>query len=169
MQTQWLTICKRLMFLVSCIVVLSCDPDDRMSAKQYNYNVALENMSESPIVIYGYKTLNHAGIKLDTPELKNTISIASNSFSSTNRIVVPKSIEDPAFGFIYPGFENSVDSIILKFSGNRGYYKSLNNNDFWLANKSNLLNIKQSDIIIRENILVYNISQLDYENAHILP
>lgn len=65
--------------------------------------------------------------------------------------------------------ENNVDSIVLKFSNNKGYYTSSKNKEFWLKNKSSLLSISENEIIQKNQVLIYEISQEDYENAHELP
>lgn len=82
---------------------------------------------------------------------------------------MPKPLGDPAFGFTYPNFVNMVDSITLKFANGTGYYSTLGNNNFWLENKSDLLNIKEKDVMQKNGVLIYTITQNDYENAHVLP
>jgi len=152
-----------LLFFVS-----SCDPDDRTNTEQYIYNVSLENTSQESLTIIGYKTKDHLGNTLVSPELINTIIVQANSISKIETIKVPKPLGDSAFGFTYPNFVNMVDSITLKFTNERVYYSSLNNN-FWLENRSDLLNIKEKDVMHKNGVLIYTITQNDYENAHVLP
>ena len=99
----------------------------------------------------------------------NTIIVQANSISKIETIKVPKPLGDSAFGFTYPNFVNMVDSITLKFTNGRGYYSSLNNNNFWLENRSDLLNIKEKDVMQKNGVLIYTITQNDYENANVLP
>lgn len=163
MRFKFFTILSLLFF------VSSCDPDDRMNTKQYIYNVSLENTSQEFLTIIGYKTKDHLGNTLASPELINTIIVQANSISKIETIKVPKPLGDPAFGFTYPNFVNMVDSITLQFANGTGYYSTLGNNNFWLENKSDLLNIKEKDVMHKNGVLIYTITQENYENAHVLP
>ncbi|MEG1267430.1 MAG: hypothetical protein RSE19_13225 [Myroides sp.] len=140
-----------------------------MNTEQYIYNVSLENSSQETFTVTGYKTRDHLGNLLVKPELINSIIAQANSVSKTETIKVPKPLGDPAFGFTYPNFVNMVDSVTLKFTNGKGYYSTLDNNNFWLKNRSDLLNIKESDILLKNGILIYTITEEDYENAHVLP
>jgi|GEM_PF-3340634 len=169
MRTQLLAMFKFVTILSLLFFMFSCDPDDRMNTEQYIYNVSLENTSQESLIIEVYKTKDHLGNTLVSPELINTIIVQANSISKIETIKVSKPLGNPAFGFTYPNFVNMVDSITLKFTNVRGYYSSLNNNNFWLENRSDLLNIKEKDVIQKNGVLIYTINQNDYENAHVLP
>jgi len=169
MRTQLLTMFKFVTILSLLFFMSSCDPDDRMNTEQYIYNVSLENTSQESLTIIGYKTKDNLGNTLVSPELINTIIVQANSISKIETIKVPKPLGDSAFGFTYPNSVNMVDSITLKFTNGRGYYSSLNNNNFWLENRSDLLNIKEKDVMQKNGVLIYTITQNDYENANVLP
>ena len=169
MRTQLLTVYKFFAILSLLFFMTSCDPDDRMSTEQHTYNVSLENTSKETLTVNGYKTKDHLGNLLVNPELINSIVTQANSVSKTETITVPKPLGDPAFGFTYPNFINMVDSVTLKFTNGKGYYSTLESSSFWLENKSDLLNIKENDIFFRDGILIYSITEEDYENAHVLP
>ena len=169
MRTQLSTVYKFFTILGLLFFITSCDPDDRMNPEQYTYNVSLENTSQETLTVNGYKTKDHLGNLLVNPELINSIIVQANSLSKTETIKVPKSLGDPAFGFTYPTFVNMVDSVTLKFTNGKGYYSTLQSNNFWLENKSDLLNIKENDILLKDGILIYTITEEDYINAHILP
>ncbi|WP_218148710.1 hypothetical protein [Myroides guanonis] len=169
MQTQLLTIFRIIVIFLFCTIASACDPDDRMNAKQYDYKVALENKSISAITIDGYRTLGQFGDKLETSVLVSTLSVSPKSISDIESITIPKPLGNPAFGFIYPGMQNNVDSIVLKFSNNKGYYTSSKNKEFWLKNKSSLLSISENEIIQKNEVLIYEISQEDLIMAYDLP
>ena len=169
MQTQWLTICKKIIILtILCITALSCDPGTGGETPRHTYKVAIKNESASPVSIYGYRTLSPNGIKLNTAELLTTIAVEPVSLSNISTITLPVQLGHVAFGFIYPEF-NETDSVVIKFSNNKGYYSSTNNKDFWIENKPLLKNIKEKDIVQQDGVLIYPITQQDYENAHDLP
>ncbi len=169
MRTQLLAMFKFVTILSLLFFMSSCDPDDRMNTEQYIYNVSLENTSQESLTIIGYKTKDHLGNTLASPELIKTIIVQANSISKIETIKVPKPLGDPAFGFTYPNLVNMVDSITLKFANGTGYYSTLGNNNFWLENKSDLLNIKEKDVIQKNGVLLYTITQDDYENANVIP
>jgi len=138
-----------------------------MNGEIYSYEVAIENTTDEDLIIKGYKTKDGIGTQLPIPELTSVIYVFSHSLSETKIISIPTPLGSPAFGFIYPGFETRVDSITLQWANTeKGYYSNDNNTEFWLENKSSLLNIEEKDIIFIDDILIYRITQEDYENAH---
>ncbi|GEM52737.1 hypothetical protein EB1_25270 [Empedobacter brevis NBRC 14943 = ATCC 43319] len=171
MQTQLSIIYKTGIALpLACITLTSCDPGTGGETPRYTYEVAIKNQSASPVSIYGYNTADPYGTKLEMAELKYSLLVGAASLSSISTVTIPKPLGDPAFGFMYPGFEDVVvDSIVLKFSDSRGYYSNLNGNTVWLSGKSTLWNVKENDIVQQDGVLIYPITQQDYENAHVLP
>lgn len=167
MQIQLSAIYKLLLFTVFFVGV-GCDPDDRRD-EVFTYNVAIKNDSSVPVSIYGYRTYDIAtGNKLQEPLLITNLRIDSNSRDKDNFFILPSKIERTAF--IYPGFENNVDSIVVKFNElNMGYITYLEDNKpnktSWITNKSTLFEISYDDLLFENKTYFYSISQKNYDDA----
>ena len=167
MQIQLSAVCKLLLFAVF-LAGVGCDPDDRRD-EVFTYNVAIKNDSSVPVTIYGYRLYDVAtGNKLQEPLLITNLRIESKSRDKDNFFILPSRIEGTAF--IYPGFENNVDSIVVKFNGlNRGYITYLEekkpNKSLWITNKSSLFEIAYNDLLMENKTFFYSISQKNYEDA----
>lgn len=169
MKTQSLLI--RITGLFACLcLIIACDPDDSRKNSIYTYDVSIRNESNAAISIYGYRTNDLVtGQHLTQPLTITSLEIAANSDDQVKRLVLPSKIENTPF--IYPNFENVIDSVVVKFnSTNRGYIVKVNNGNTlvtekWISNKSPLLNIEFQDLEQSDNVFYYKISQQDYENA----
>ena len=169
MRIQLSITCNTFLAFIIGFLFVSCDPDDRMDGESYSYQVAIQNNSEKPLVIKGFRTKDLSGTRLPAPEVITSLEINANTLSKKERVIVPKPLGNIAFGFAYPTFNNGSDSIVLMFADNTGYYSNNNDTDFWIANKSPLLSVLEKDITNEDGMLIYTISQEDYENAHVLP
>ena len=162
MRIQLSIICNLLLLFYSC----APEPDDKV----YFNKIQVENTSSQSIEIKAYDHYDSSfNTNIIPPELKESIIIASNGTS-------PVVICETRFGPInnstfFP--KSGADSIVLKFENNRKYISfSKNsgiNNEYWIPNKSSLLNIFEKDVRKEGDVYIYTITQEDYENAHVLP
>jgi len=157
--------------LLACLcLIIACDPDDSRRDSIYSYNVSIRNESNAALNIYGYRTKDLAtGQHLTQAQLIHSVMVAGGSDDKVITIALPLPIEN--IGIIYPGFENNVDSLVVKFNAtNKGYITKVVNdttvvNNRWISGKSSLFDIKVTDLNKIGNTYYYNFSQQDYENA----
>ncbi len=169
MQTQ-LSALYRYIVLCTVFLFLACDPDDGRETPRFEYDVAIKNDSNEAFTIYGYRTKDlSTGQTLEEPQLKHSLTLASGAFDEIQQVVLPAPID--LGEFIYPGFENNIDSVVVKFNNtNRGYYVKIVSEQVmtenWISNKSSILNLNIEDLEQVDNLFYYRISQEDAESAY---
>jgi len=150
------------------MLLAGCDPEGH--GKDMNtYHIALDNTTTVPIDVTGYRTRDLSnGLPLEQPQVIESLSIPAGEKDAVRELLLPFDID--RVPFIYPGFENNVDSIVVKFDGmERGYITTeLNgtvNTERWITGKSSLLHILSADLIEENGVYYYRISESDQESA----
>ena len=150
--------------------IISCDPEDGGDSPIYDYKVAIANKSNTTVDIYGYRTRDLiSGQHLQQPLTITSITLAAGATEDKKTLTLPYPIE--RLPFIYPGFENAVDSVVMKFANTgKGYYTLIDKDSHvisnkWITGKSSLLNTSLQDLDQEQDVFIYNISQQAADNA----
>lgn len=171
MRTQLLMVCKFSSFLCLLLGFSSCDPENE---KEYSHKLQVENTSISKIILLGYNNYDDNFNKvLPYPILQKMIVIEVNSLGP---IVMNKNIFFDINNSSY-FFGIHVDSLVLKFENEKGFYSTIKrnindeyqiNNEYWIPSKSTLFAVSSKDVRKEGDVYIYSITQEDYENAHVL-
>lgn len=160
----------RIVFATAFACMLaSCDPGDGGDGPFYEYRFALENQSDMPLKIEGYRTRDLAtGNVLDTPLLLHAISLAAGARSSPQDVTLMTPFEQ--IPVIYPGFQDNTDSLAVTFGNSgRGYYVLDRTEGFysgaWMPGRNTLLNFSTPDVQAQGDILVYAFTQSEADTA----
>jgi len=164
-------ICKKIfLYLLIGLFLVSCGPCDGCESF-YTYYVGVKNESTENFKILFYNSIVADPISGYAPFLREEVVVSSGN-------VVIKEHKDTSNPPHYYSFANIFcDSIVLKFNNGKGYYTTLKYTeiqpeirvDYWMENKSSFFGIDPNDLTDIDGILIYTITQEDYENAHELP
>ncbi len=157
---------KVFLYLSAGLLLVSCNPCDGCE-NFYTHSIAVKNESEE-----NFKILFYDNVVAD-PQTGSTPFLREEVIINTGAIVV-REYKDVFAQPLYYSFTHSFsDSIVLKFDNGKGYYTTSKDTgisvDYWLQNKSSFFSIDSNDLIDVNGVLIYSITQEDYENAHDLP
>lgn len=166
-----------IVYKLACLILLffcfSCDPNTE--DQEYIHKLQVENASNLKLSLLAYDTFDETANKpFDVAILKKEIIIDKHNVGP---IVINKNIFSTIDNSTYfAGLQ--IDSLIIKFEDNRGYYSKINRNsndiyvidyENWILNKSTLFSVLSKDVRKEGDMYIYTITQEDYENAHVLP
>lgn len=139
-----------IIYLASICLFFSCT--DRNERDSINFTVSIENNTNTVLIIKGYAPNNM---------LEFEYTVDSNSRGGENAY----------FSETFGGYVNGADSIVFKFSNNKGYICAdrENGNSLCFANKNPLVGEESYFNFLGDNKYEFEVTQEDFNNAYDLP